>query len=79
MAPAPLTAPRLHPPRLHDQVCPHEMRGLEAQMQDVERQHNWDNPRERVSGVVMGADRVIGGRDAADSAVIEDDDEALEL
>ncbi|CAE7845408.1 unnamed protein product [Symbiodinium sp. KB8] len=63
-------------------ACPHEMRGLEHQMQDVQRKHAWESAEEREAAVPASrADptRVIGGKDAADSAVVEDDDEALEL
>ena len=63
-------------------ACPHEMRGLEHQMQDVQRKHAWESAEEREAAVSASrADptRVIGGKDAADSAVVEDDDEALEL
>ena len=51
-------------------------------MQDVQRKHAWESAEEREAAVSASrADptRVIGGKDAADSAVVEDDDEALEL
>jgi hypothetical protein len=65
-------------------ACPNKLRSLETQLQETQRKHAHDNPEakpdnQRLRDMAQGAGRVVGGRDAADSAVVDDDDEAMEL
>jgi len=65
-------------------ACPNKLRSLETQLHETQRKHAHDNPEdkpdnERLTAMAQDSGRVLGGRDAADSAVAEDDDGALEL
>ena len=66
-------------------ACPNKVRSLEHQLHETQKKHDYENPKEVAPNADLMArkqrtGRVVGGRDAADSAVIDDDDDdALEL